>query len=74
MPSSLVIAPFGFLFFPWITNACKGKQFEDAVMIKFSATQQLLGVPEMEYGGYFQQWKSRWNKRIHAAGIYIEGD
>ena len=46
MPSSLVIAPCGFLFFPLITNLWKGKRYEDAATIKFSATQQLLGIPK----------------------------
>jgi len=78
MPSSLVIAPCGFLFFPWITNAWKGKQFEDAAMIKFRATQQLLGISKTEYEGYFQQWKSYWNKvyprsrDLHRRGLVID--
>ena len=50
MPSSLVLAPYNFLFFSRVTNAWKGKRFEDAVMITFSATQQLLGIPKTDTG------------------------
>jgi hypothetical protein len=46
----------------------------DNMEFKINTMQQLVEIPEVEYGCYFQQWESHWNKCVQAAGLCFEGD
>ena len=55
-----------------IKNALRGNPFEDMVTIKHNGTQQHLDIPRIENDRLYHQWKSRWNKHIHAKVAYFK--
>jgi hypothetical protein len=73
-PYSLDLAPCDFFLFPKMKLKLKGLRFDTTEEIQAESQRVLDTLREKDFQEAFQKWRRRWDRYLHAAGNYFEGD
>jgi hypothetical protein len=69
-PYSPDLTPCDFFLFPKMKLKLKGRRFDtiEEIQAESQRVHDTLTVKD------FQKWRRRWDRCLHAGGIYFEGD
>ena len=73
-PYSPDLAPCGFFLFAKMKLKLKGRRFDTTEETKAKWWRVLDTLTIKDFQEAFQKWRSRWDRCLHAAGNYFEGD